>query len=177
MLWPPSSSFISWKWKKITIQVGLQHLQGGAARVAKLKPYNYALLVFNHFWGHHDTCPSYVPSKKKFSDSFNALHLPTRRPIVPLEIGFFCHSGNGKVRENKMPTSFLSTSWFWYYDSNFSWSTVIYVMLPFHGSYFSYHTLIIVAWPWLLWRKFQGFIKSVRTPRTAFFLSLALPSI
>ena len=37
------------KMKKITIQVGLQHLQGGAARVAKLKPYNYALLVFNHF--------------------------------------------------------------------------------------------------------------------------------
>ena len=35
--------------EKITIQVGLQHLQGGAARVAKLKPYNYALLVFNHF--------------------------------------------------------------------------------------------------------------------------------
>ena len=97
-------------------------------------------------------------------------------PIVPLEIGFFCHSSNGKVRENKIPTSFLSTSWFWYYDSNFSWSTVIYVMLPFHGSYFSYHTLIIVAWPWLLWRKFQGFISNQCSTLSLPFLSLAVYS-
>ena len=52
----------------------------------------------------------------------------------------------------------------------------VYVMLPFHGSYFSYHTLIIVAWPWLLWRKFQGFISNQCSTLSLPFLSLAVYS-